>query len=107
MPTGRDFFTMTKRERRGTIAVLCIIAVLLVLSFTFKRSKTSVPDDVKVSEMQLFEAEVDSIQVTDEKPKTKARPVSVKGKSRKKRQQPQRKEKPKQRPRNVDPLPQF
>lgn len=107
MPKGRDFFTMTKRERRGTIAVLCIIAVLLVLSFTFKRSKPSVPNDMKVNEMQLFEAEVDSIQFTDEKPKTKTKPVSVKGKSRKKRQQPQRKEKPKQRPRNVDPLPQF
>lgn len=107
MPTGRNFFTMTKRERRGTIAVLCIIAVLLVLSFTLNRSKTSVPDDVKVSEAQLFEAEVDSIQVTDEKPKTKTKPVSIKGKSRKKQQQPQRKEKPKQRPRNVDPLPQF
>ena len=101
MPIGRDFFTMTKRERRGTIAVL------LVLSFTLKRSKPSVPNDMKVNEMQLFEAEVDSIQVVDEKPKSKPRPVSVKGKSRKKRQQPQRKEKPKQRPRNVDPLPQF
>ena len=107
MPTGRDFFTMTKRERRGTIAVLCIIAVLLVLSFTLKRSKPSVPNDMKVNEMQLFEAELDSSQVVDEKPKSKPRPVSVKGKSRKKRQQPQRKEQPKQRPRNVDPLPQF
>lgn len=107
MGTGKDLFAMTKRERRGTIVVLLVIAILLILSFALKRSKPSVPDDVKESEMLQFEAEVDSVRVIPNSHKAKPKPSAEKGKVHKKRKKPTREQKPKTRPRNVDPLPQF
>ena len=107
MASGKDFFAMTKRERRGTIAVLLVIVVLLVISFVLNQSKPSVPNEIKTSEMLLFEKDADSVRLTTSGHRVAPKPRAAKSKNRKKRRQPSREEKPKKHPRNVDPLPQF
>lgn len=112
MTSGKDFFSMTKRERRGTIVVLAVIVALLVLAYAIKHSGPAAPDAVQATEMLKFESQVDSADATTVEHQPRARhhgDGQKKGKPEKKHKRHKSKPKnhPAKQPRGVDPLPQF
>ena len=114
MTSGKDFFAMTKRERRGTIVVLIVIVALLVLTYAMRHSKPASPDAVLATEMLMFESQVDSAREAAVEHQSRIkhpgdRKKKDKDKAGKKRQRHKSKPKnhPAKQPRGVDPLPQF
>lgn len=104
-----DFFSMTKRERRGTIVVLLVVVLLLAISYIIKLPKSVEVNEVTVSDVRAFESEVDSARVAiDDAMTIKASHKKKASKHREKRRKSSGKKKSKSHPqRNVDPLPQF
>lgn len=103
MGDWKQYFEMTRRQRFGTIVVLIVIAVLLVMTVVVRSCRIDGVDPVPLSELQQFEAQVDSAAVTT----SDSKPVS-KPKSRSKRHtKPARKAKPSHQPRRLDPVPEF
>ncbi len=98
----RDFFEMTRHERRGAIVILAIIALLLAVTCV---SRCHRPTYImhETEEVMQFEAEVDSSTVEVAKPSPKQR----KGKRRKSAAKPSKPPKPAPSPRRMDPVPQF
>ena len=104
----KDFFSMTRRERRGTIVVLVIILVLLGASWAWKHTSRFPSETMKsVTEMQVFEAQADSFQSALSQPK-KPRKTEEKKRDSRHKKQPRRSQ-PKSPPpeRRMDPVPQF
>lgn len=94
---------MTKRERRGTIVVLSLIAVILATSLLMRTRRSSAPvAGTDAVTLQAFEAQADSAVVTVNPP---VRHKSDKKKSHKRRGA--KKSKPADKPRRLDPVPQF
>ena len=105
----KDFFSMTRRERRGTIVVLVAIMVILAATWAWKHTSRTTPDvAVQAVEIQEFEAQTDSFQSSITKPKQKPRKTEKKKRDthRKKPQRPPQPKSPSS-PRRVDPVPQF
>jgi hypothetical protein len=107
MSSEKDFWQMTRRERRGTIVLLAFIALLLVATATVRSCRTD--EAPSVGQMYRFEKQADSVTVdmgardsaTRKQHKTSA--VKRKPKSKPK----PKKYKPAAEPRRVDPVPQF
>lgn len=94
---------MTKRERRGTILVLLLIAVILVTSLLMRTRRDSAPvAGTDAVTLQAFEAQADSAVVTVNPP---VRHKTDRKKSHKRRAA--KKAKPADKPRRLDPVPQF
>lgn len=101
----KDFFDMTRHERRGAIVILVIIALVLAVTFVMRCHR---PDDVppaSTNAVRQFEAEVDSSAVEVYKPSPK-KTVKPEKKGRKSKS-PKPTNKPKPEPRRMDPVPQF
>jgi len=109
-----DFFSMTRHERRGTIVLLAVIAVLLlVMAVTRCSHRRSLPRDVDTAAIEAFEAQADSMAAQNahqtlkrhqprhkaDKDKSKRKPGGDK-KKKKSTRQPQA-------PHRLDPVPQF
>jgi len=101
----RDFFDMTRHERRGTIVLLVIIAVILLSTLAVRSCKTDVPTDAHEAALIQFESEIDSARV-DDTTAVPQRPRHAKRKVRKKKQ-PTRSSGTSPQPRRVDPVPSF
>lgn len=92
---------MKRHERRGTIIVLALIALLLAATWAMRRCGT--PDvPTPAVELLQFEAEADSSTITVSK---SSRPP--KQHSKKRRAKSPKKPKPSPEPRRVDPVPRF
>lgn len=102
----KDSFQMSRRERRGTIVILALIAVILIVTLVVR----SCGNDqsaifVESDEIERFEEATDSVTVTVEK--------SFKEKKRQHPKQPKqrrsspKKSRPDNQPRRLDPVPQF
>lgn len=99
-----DFTTMTKRERRGMIAVMVLIALLLACTAGLRYCVHDVDYQVQNDEIQQFEESIDTTTMivtgSGKKPKH--------GHSKRKRQaRKPAKPKPAPSPRRIDPVPQF
>ena len=94
---------MTKRERRGTIVLLFLIGAILVVSLFFNMRKDRVPmAGTDVVTIEAFEAEADSAVVAENLP------VSHKTEKKKShKRHAAKKPKPADKPRRLDPVPQF
>ena len=96
---------MSRRERRGTIVVLAIIAILLAGTQIVRSCENRGQELPQVTEIDEFEAATDSVAITVEKNKKEQR------QQRSKRSKPHRTSPKKPRPekpaRRLDPVPQF
>ena len=96
---------MTRRERRGTIVVLIVIALLLGLAVSMRYCRDE--PVVETPELQRFRSEVDTV-TAPEQPSGKHKTPSGKKPVHKRKKQPKPdKPKPPAQPRPIDPLPQF
>lgn len=106
MSGKRDFWIMTRRERQGTIVVLAVIALLLVITVAVRSCRDDVPIEAQSTQLIEFEAEIDSLKVTEDKKPHKVHRDKAKSKNKKKKKH-SRPSSPAPRPRPVDPVPQF
>lgn len=100
----QDLFSMTRQERRGTIVLLVLIALLLGASWTLKNCghQDSVP--IQSIDIEKFESEIDTVAAPDFKPV----PTHRRNPTHKKRKpRTPKAPKPTPAPRPVDPVPQF
>ena len=97
---------MSRRERRGTIVVLALIAVLLVGTLVVRScGKDPSVNLVSPDEIEQFEATADSVTITVEKPSKKKKRQHTK-RTNQRRSDP-KKSRPEDKPRRLDPVPQF
>ena len=104
----KDFFEMTRHERRGAIVVLVTIALLLAATcFTRYHRRTEVPQQADV--IRQFEAELDSSAVDISKPvlEKAAGPEGKHHKASPKRSKPAHSPKPSPSSRPMEPVPQI
>jgi|GEM_PF-1509834 len=108
-----DFFAMTRRERRGTIVLLVVIAALLLATLSLRNCSTA---DVEVDQtaIEQFEQQADSLRTRQERVqqrrKTKSKDKSDKKSQKRKSNSKKKKEKPSRQPvepHRLDPVPQF
>lgn len=110
MSDSRKLWQMTKRERRGTIVVLVVIALLLGLATSLRYCRDE--SVVETTELQRFRSEVDTV-AAPEKPSKSPKAPAGKKHAPKHKKQPKSdkpkpdKPKPSSQPRPIDPLPQF
>ncbi len=96
----KDLFEMTRRERRGTIVLMALIALVLAVTAFFRYCSPSSRVDVAQPGIEQFEQQIDSV-----KPSTPAHKSPV---STRKRHNPSRKEKRKPSgQRRLEPVPQI
>ena len=99
----KDFFDMTKRERRGTIVLLLLMGVLLLITYGMGMKKDSTAVKVNVDSLEMFERQADSTVIAAKQP--------THHKTRKKKHVRKRhadkNPKPSGEPRRLDPVPQF
>ena len=102
----KELFQMSRQERRGTIVVLALIAVLLVGTLVIRSCGEDRSEDfVESDEIEQFEVATDTVTVTVEKNiKKKKRQYT---KRTKQRRSAPKKSRPKDEPRRLDPVPQF
>lgn len=95
---------MTRRERRGTIVVLVLLALVLAGSLATRSCHDAAYEGVDKAEIQRFERDIDSSAVIVSKPHRDKR---LKNKKTRKRRSPSSSPKPAKQPRHIDPVPQF
>ena len=104
----KDFFEMTRHERRGAIVVLVTIALLLAATcFTRCHRRADVPQQADV--IRQFEAELDSstMDVSKPLPEKAASPEGKHHKASPKRSKPAHSPKPSPSSRPMEPVPQI
>lgn len=102
----KELFQMSRQERRGTIVVLALIAVLLVGTLVVRScGKDRSGYIVEQDEIEQFEAATDTVTVTVEKTLKKKKRQHTK-RTKKHRSAP-KKSRPEDKPRRLDPVPQF
>ena len=96
---------MTRHERRGAVAILVMIALLIAVTCATRCYRpAAAPTDI--DSVLLFESEADSSTVEVSKPAPKTH-KDKRHKSAQKRPKPSKSPKPSPSPRRVDPVPQF
>lgn len=104
----KDFFDMTRHERRGTIVLLALIAAVMVATLCMRSCTATGVKSSYTSEMQNFEDEIDSSRVTV-RPSTGRRVKNEGGQRhvKKKKKSSRNPKQPDRQPRRLDPVPQF
>lgn len=97
---------MTRRERRGTVVVLLLIALLLVGSLSTRSCRSGEEYRLNDAEIQQFEESLDSAVVIESKHAKKRKSDTTKRK-RRHRGPSHKKSKPAAEPQRMDPVPQF
>ena len=107
----KELFDMTRRERRGTIIVLALIALVLAVTVAARHWRTEPPVTVPQEQLMRFDAETDSLPssqaVRPDKEQSRHHPADRKpvSKSGKKQDGKSGKKSPSSAP--MDPVPQF
>ena len=110
MGASKDFLEMNKRQRRGAIVVLLVIAMLLLATVAVRFCSTSTPREVMNADLPLFEAQADSALHTDSlRPAKQSRHKKHESSRPRQRKQPRsgKPSRPVHEPRPVEPVPQF
>lgn len=112
----KDFFVMTRRERRGMILLLVVIALALVAAVAARYHHEDILGDVNALEISQFEEEADSATIEVAKPESPQKSTSPSAKplrrgmaKPKKPANPQKPANPKpaDKPRPIEPVPAF
>lgn len=101
----KDFLTMTRRERHGTIALLVLIALLLAGTLIVRNCTCDAPVDALTTSSQLFENQADSASAATTRPTRHPRKSTPRRPSPDSKPNPKPKSKPAPRP--LTPVPQF
>lgn len=102
MGKWQDYFGMTRHERRGTIAFLTLIALVLAVTALLRLCAPAPQVEVQHDDIELFEQQIDSIQ-----PSTPAHEKHKKPATTRKRPRPSKQPKSPPQPRRLDPVPQI
>ena len=102
----KDFFDMTRQERRGTIVLLALIALILLSTVFVRSCKADAPTGMVDTALVRFETEIDSARYHVREPSPTKKPHVNKHKSKKPKPSPHR-SKPAPEPRRMDPVPRF
>ena len=101
----KDFFEMNRRERRGTIVVLAVIALLLAATVALRCCRAdAVP--AAVTDIRQLEAEADSTADVSSPSPERDKPAKSPSKKKRRPSTP-KKPKPAPAPRRLDPVPQI
>ena len=101
---GNELLEMNRRQRRGAIVVLAVIALLLLATVAVRSCGTETPREAANVDLPLFEAQADSA-MRPAAARPAKRPHSPKHKPSRPRQD--KRKRPLREPRPVDPVPQF
>lgn len=105
MSNTKDFWQMTRRERRGSIVVLVFIAVLLAATAAVRSCRTG--EVTPVEHLQRFEQQIDSSSIDTEDHKSAPEKKRKAPAERRKPKSKPVKQKPKREPLPMEPVPQF
>lgn len=97
---------MTRRERRGTIAVLLLIVLLLAGHMGVRSCRQEVDYELPASAVQQIEQAIDSTAAVVDKPAGKHRRDTTKHKRKHRSRKPSRPHSVPA-PRRLDPVPRF
>jgi len=102
MAQWQDFFAMSRHERRGTIALLALIAVMLAATALWNRCEPASDVGSFQADMEQFEQQIDSMQPA-------VRPAHRRHDPTRHRRPAARKDKPSKphRQRQLEPVPQL
>ena len=103
----KDFWVMTRRERRGAIVVLAAIALLLAITVMSRSCHTDQPIQIQGTALSDFEAEADSSTVSTEKAHKAHKRVHEKKKHHRRPASKPKRTPAAPQPRRIDPVPQF
>lgn len=106
----KDFFTMTRNERRGTIVVLVLIALLLVGSMAARSCRQEVPVvEAQSDDLERFDTETDTLSSPAAGFRKTMRDSTRRSHHRhgKKHKSNDKPKSAKPAPRRMDPVPQF
>lgn len=103
--TIKEYFEMSRHERRGAIVVLAIISALLVGTLAVRCNHESV-DPSSAVDIRQFEVESDSAALTFPASKPK-KPAASRKKHHRASPKSPKSPKPAPAPRRLDPVPQF
>ena len=102
MGKWQDFFGMTRHERRGTIALLTLIALVLAVTALLRLCSPAPQVELQHDDVELFEQQIDSIQPSAPAHKKHKNPATTR-----KPQRPSKHPKSPPQPRRLDPVPQI
>ena len=98
-------FLMTRRERRGTVVLLVLVAAVMIVASIADYWKGDMPQNAAyTAAVEACEAQADSAGIAEEQP---ARPKRDKPTKRAKRRPPSKPKPASGKPRPLDPVPQF
>lgn len=102
MGKWQDFFAMSRHERRGTIALMALIALVLAVTALLRLCSPAPQVQVPQADIEQFEQHIDSIQPSTPTHGKRKKPVSSR-----KPHRPSKKPKSPPQPRRLDPVPQI
>jgi len=110
MSRASDFFNMTRRERRGTIVLLALVALAIALTAALRTCDDRDAVALDSEAVEQFEAQIDSVRHQQGAPagsKAKSKKNQDKKKKKSKRSSDKKSPKAPTQPRRLDPVPQF
>ena len=96
---------MTRRERRGSIVILVLIAVLLAATAVVRSCRTD--EVIPTEQLQSFEQMTDTSTVVLDTRQSASKKRGKAPAAKRKRKSKPAKSKPSPEPRRMDPVPQF
>ena len=102
MGKWQDFFAMTRHERRGTIALMALIALVLAVTALLRFCAPAPQVEVQHDDIEQFEQQIDTIQPSAPHHEKRKKPAASR-----KRHRPAKQPKSPPQPRRLDPVPQI
>ncbi len=100
----KELFEMTRRERRGTIVLLVLMSVIITVTSIVCNRKDDLPQTAALSAVEAFEAQADSTGLAEQQ----LAPHKSDKKRKPSKRRAAKKSKPSSdKPRRLDPVPQF
>lgn len=104
MSKWSELFGMTRRERRGTIVILALMALVMAGGAVFRHCAPRPRVEVMQADLERFEQQIDSMQQSTH---PAGKPAKEPASTRKRHKQPSTSPKAPQRERRLDPVPQI
>lgn len=104
MSKWSDYFGMTRRERRGTIVILALMALVMAGGAVFRQCAPRPEVEVMQADIERFEQQLDSMQQSTQ---PAGKPAKAPASTRKRHKKPSHSPKSPQQQRRLDPVPQI
>ena len=100
MNKWHDFFAMSRHERRGALALLAFLALVLVVTALFRWCAPAAHVNPTQADVEQFQQQIDSLQPAEPASKQHVKP-------KKRRLAPPKRSKPHHQQRRLEPVPQI